>query len=70
MTVNYNKLWKMLIDLNMSKTQLREKAGLSTNVLAKLGKNENVSTEALCKICAVLDCQIDDIMELVEVNNN
>lgn len=67
MTVNYNKLWKKLIDLNMSKTQLREKAGLSTNVLAKLGKNENVSTEALCKICEVLNCQIDDIMELVEI---
>lgn len=68
MTVNYNKLWKILIDLNMSKTQLREKAGLSTNVLAKLGKNENVSTEALCKICEVLSCQIDDIMELVEID--
>ena len=68
MTVNYNKLWKMLIDLNMSKTQLREKAGLSTNVLAKMGKNENVSTEVLCKICGVLNCHIDDIMELVEID--
>lgn len=68
MTVNYNKLWKLLIDLNMSKTQLRERAGISTNVLAKMGKNENVSTEALCKICEVLNCQIEDIMELVEIN--
>ena len=47
MTVNYNKLWKKLIDLNMSKTQLREKSGITTNALAKMGKNENVSTEVL-----------------------
>lgn len=45
MTVSYNKLWKRLIDLNMSKTQLREKAGITTNAIAKMGKNENVSTE-------------------------
>lgn len=66
MKVNYNKLWKLLIDLNMSKSQLREKAGVTTNVIAKMGKNENVSTEALCKICKALDCRLDDIMELVE----
>ena len=59
MKVSYNKLWKLLIDLNMSKSQLREKSGVTTNVIAKMGKNENVSTEAL-------DCQLDDIMELVE----
>ena len=66
MKVNYNKLWKMLIDFNMSKTQLRKQAGVTTNALAKMGKNENVSTEVLCKICNVLSCQIEDIMELVE----
>lgn len=66
MKVNYNKLWKLLIDLNMSKSQLREKAGVTTNVIAKMGKNENVSTEALCKICKALDCQLDSIMELVD----
>ena len=66
MKVNYNKLWKLLIDLNMSKSQLREKAGVTTNVIAKMGKNENVSTEALCKICKALDCQLDDIMELID----
>jgi len=66
MKVNYNKLWKLLIDLNMSKTQLRKRAGVTTNVLAKLGKNEDVSTEVLCKICNVLSCQIEDIVELVE----
>ncbi len=66
MKVSYNKLWKMLIDLGMSKTQLREKAHLSTNVIAKMGRNENVSTEVLCKICQVLNCELDDIMELVQ----
>lgn len=65
MTVSYNKLWKRLIDLGMSKTQLREKAHLSTNVIAKMGRNENVSTEVLCKICQVLECSLEDIMELV-----
>ena len=66
MTVNYNKLCKKLIDLNMSKTQLREKAGITTNAMAKMGKNENVSTEILCKICKALECQVEDVMELVD----
>lgn len=66
MTVNYNRLWKMLIDLDMSKSQLREKAGITTNAIAKMGKNENVSTEVICKICTALDCQIQDIVELVK----
>lgn len=69
MTVNYNKLWKKLIDLNMSKTQLREKAGITTNALAKMGKNENVSTEIICKICNALQCQVEDVMELVDEKN-
>lgn len=66
MTVNYNKLWKKLIDLNMTKTELRERTGITTNALAKLGKNKNVSTEVLCKICQELGCQIEDIMEVVK----
>lgn len=66
MKVNYNKLWKLLIDKEMSKTQLREQTGITTNVLAKMGKNENVSTEVICKICKALNCQITDIMELIE----
>lgn len=66
MKVNYNKLWKLLIDKGMSKTQLREQTGITTNVIAKMGKNENVSTEVICKICKALDCQITDIMELIE----
>lgn len=68
MAVSYNKLWKKLIDLNMNKTQLRERTGITTNALAKLGRNENVSTEILCRICEVLDCKIEDIIEVVSVN--
>lgn len=65
MSVTYKKLWKLLIDKNMIKKQLREQAGLTTNVIAKLGKDENVSTEVLCKICKALDCDLDDIIEIV-----
>lgn len=65
MAVNYNKLWKLLIDKNMSKTQLIKAAGISTNAMAKLGKNKDVRVDVLVKICGVLECTIDDIMELV-----
>lgn len=65
MSVTYKKLWKLLIDKNMIKKQLREQAGLTTNVIAKLGKDENVSTEVLCKICKALDCGLDDIIEII-----
>lgn len=65
MAVCYNKLWKLLIDKNMKKTDLRIATGITTTALAKLGKNENVSTEILAKICKVLECGIDDIMEFV-----
>lgn len=64
MAVSYNKLWKLLIDKNMSKTQLIREAGISTNAMAKLGKNEDVRVEVLVKICGVLDCKIDDIIEM------
>lgn len=66
MGINYNKLWKLLIDKSMQKKDLREEAGLTTNVIAKMGKNEHVSTEVLCKICEALECGIDDIIEIVE----
>ena len=66
MTVNYNKLWKKLIDLEMSRTEMRLKAGISTKQLAKLGKNENVNTEILVKICEALGCNVDEIMDVVE----
>ena len=66
MTVNYNKLWKKLIDLEMSRTEMRLQAGISTRQLAKLGKNENVNTEILVKICGALHCNVDEIMDVVE----
>ena len=66
MAFSYNRLWKLLIDKDMIKKDLRLAAGLSTNVIAKLGKNENVSTEVLGKICKVLDCEITDIMEFID----
>ena len=63
---SYNGLWKLLIDRDMQKKDLRLAAGLSTNVIAKLGKNQNVSTEVLGKICKALNCEITDIMEFVD----
>ena len=66
MAVSYNKLWKKLIDLEMSRTELRLKAGLSTRQLAKLGKNENVNTDVLVKVCKALDCNVDEIMDISE----
>ncbi len=66
MAISYNKLWKKLIDLEMSRTELRLKAGISTKTLAKLGKNENVNTEILVKICHALHCNVDEVMDVVE----
>ncbi len=63
MKISYNKLWKLIIDKGINKTQLREQTGITTNILAKLGKNESVQLEVLVKICEVLDCKIDDIVE-------
>ncbi len=63
--VSYDKLWKLLIDKHISKTELKNLSGISFNVLAKLGKNEFVSLESLYKICSVLDCNIGDIIEFV-----
>ena len=66
MAVSYKKLWILLIKKDMKKTDLRIQSGISTGALAKLGKNENVNTEVLAKICKALDCKIEDIMEIVE----
>lgn len=66
MAVSYNKLWKKLIDLEMSRTELRVKAGISTRQLAKLGKNENVTTDVLVKVCKALDCNVAEIMDITE----
>lgn len=68
MAISYNKLWKKLIDLGMSKSELRVKAGISTRQLAKLGKNENVTTDVLVKICKALSCNVDEIMDILEKN--
>ena len=65
MAIRYNKLWKKLIDENMMKVDLRDQAEITTNALAKLGKNEHVSTQVLEKVCNVLHCEIQDIMEFV-----
>ena len=65
MAVCYNKLWKILIDRGMSKTELIKSAKISTNAMAKLGKNEDVRVEVLVKICGVLNCSIDDILEII-----
>lgn len=64
MAMNYNKLWKLLIDRNLMKKDLREMAGLSSNVMAKMGKGGDVSTEVLRKICSALDCKLEDIVDI------
>ena len=64
MAVSYKKLWKLLIDMDMTKTMLRNEDGITTAARAKHGKNENVNTEVLVKICNTLKCDISDIMEL------
>ena len=69
MRVSYNKLWKMLIDKGMKKSQLREAVGASKSTFAKLGKNENVTTDVLVKICTALQCDIGDIMELTNLSD-
>ncbi len=65
MAGSYNKLWKLLIDKNMKKKELGEAAGISNSLIAKLGKNENVTVDVLVRICTALDCRIEDIMELI-----
>ena len=60
--ISYGPLWKLLIDKNLTKTELREKVGFSTNTLSKLSKNESVTLSILEKICLSLDCKIEDIV--------
>lgn len=67
-TISYKKLWKLLIDKDMLKKDLAQKAQISPTSIAKLSKNENVNTDILRKICIALDCDICDIMEMVESN--
>lgn len=63
--VSYNKLWKLLIDKDMNKQDLKEKSGISAATVAKLGRGDNLTTDVLVKICDAIDCDITDIMELV-----
>ena len=66
MAISYNKLWKLLIDRGMKKKDLRVSSGISTNALAKLGKNERVTTDVIDKICCALSCDVGEIMEIVD----
>ena len=68
MSANYDKLWKLLIDKDMKKKDLQKAAGISAAYITKLGKNENVNTEIIEKICVALQCDVSDIMEMVEDN--
>lgn len=66
MKLSYDKLWKLMIDKKINKTQLIQEADITSNAMAKLGKDESVQMEILVKICEVLKCDIKDIVELVE----
>ena len=66
MNVSYNKLWKLMIDKNMNKGDLRKLTGIGTNTLAKLSKNQPVSMEVLLKMCEKLDCDISDVCEFIK----
>lgn len=61
----YNRLWKLMVDKNINKTQLKDIAHISTNAVAKMSKNEYVSLDTIVKICSALDCGIEDVIEVV-----
>ncbi len=65
MSISYKKLWKLLIDKDMKKKDLQKAAGISSASITKLGKNGNMNTEILRKICVALECDVSDIMEMV-----
>lgn len=68
MSISYDKLWKLLIDKKMNRTALKDAAGISFNVLAKMGKGEPVSMESMLKVCKALDCDISDVMQIEREN--
>lgn len=70
MTVSYKKLWKLLIDKDMKKEDLRQATKISSSTIAKLSKGETVSTEVLMKICTSLQCDVSDIMEFIPDDKN
>ena len=65
MTIRYNRLWKLLIDRKMKRTDLVSGAGISTSALAKMGKDESVSLEIIEKICKYLECNIEQVVEIL-----
>ena len=67
---SYNPLWKMLIDRRLKKCELQEMSDVSATSIAKLGRNENVTTEVLLRICESLDCNIQDIMERIPIKHD
>ena len=70
MKISYNKLWKLLIDKDMKKVELRDLTGMGSATLAKMGKNEQVSMDVIKRICEVLDCDVGDIMEMVHIEGS
>ncbi len=70
MKISYKPLWRLLLEKDMGRMELREVAGISTCTLAKLGKNEPVKLDMLIKICEALECRIEEIIELVDDNHN
>lgn len=65
MQISYNRLWKLLIDKNMNKTELRDQVHMSSSTMAKLSKNQEVTLDVLMRICETLDCKIEDVIEFV-----
>ena len=69
MAYSYNKLWKLMIDKKINKTTLRREAGITSNAMANMGKDQPVNVEVLAKICRVLDCTLDDIVDVLPDDN-
>ena len=65
MKISYNRLWKLLIDKNMKKQDLKKATGISATCIAKIGRGDNITTDVLVRICTALNCNLEDIMELV-----
>lgn len=72
LSISYNKLWKLLIDRGMKKKELQKASGISASSIAKLGRNGNVTTDVLLKICIALDCDFSDVqqIQIKEVSRN
>ena len=70
MILDYNKLWKLMIDKNINKTELCKQAKISTNAMAKMGRNESVPLETLVKICDVWKCNLNDVVEIKSKEEN